>query len=71
VAAAQQRAGERGSSDQARVVGSTLFLHTPDGFGRDDLATELTRVGGARPAEVAGTARNWATVQKLLSLCDG
>jgi hypothetical protein len=39
-----------GSSDQARVVGSTLFRHTPDGFGRSQLATELTRVGGSRTA---------------------
>jgi uncharacterized protein (DUF1697 family) len=70
VAAAQQRAREQGSSDQARVVGSTLFLHTPDGFGRSELAAELTRVGGARTADAAGTARNWATVQKLLALCD-
>jgi uncharacterized protein (DUF1697 family) len=51
------------------VVGSTLFLHTPDGFGRSELAAELTRVGGARTADAAGTARNWATVQKLLALC--
>ena len=70
VAAAQQRAREQGSSDQARVVGSTLFLHTPDGFGRSELAAALTRVEGGRGADAAGTARNWATIQKLLALCN-
>jgi uncharacterized protein (DUF1697 family) len=29
VAAAQQRARDEGSDDEARVVGTTLFLHTP------------------------------------------
>jgi uncharacterized protein (DUF1697 family) len=32
---------------------------------------QLTRLGGSRTAETAGTARNWATVNKLLALCDG
>jgi uncharacterized protein (DUF1697 family) len=71
VAAAEQRARDQRSRDQARVVGGTLFLHTPDGLGRSELAAELTRVGRSRTAELAGTARNWATVQKLLALCDG
>ena len=60
-----------GSDDEARVVGTTLFLHTPGGLGRSELAAQLTRLGGSRTAETAGTARNWATVNKLLALCDG
>jgi uncharacterized protein (DUF1697 family) len=68
VAAAERRARERGGRDRARVVGTTLYLHTPDGFGRSELATELTRAGGDRKD---GTARNWATVRKLLAMCDG
>jgi hypothetical protein len=36
-----------------------------------ELAAPLTRLGGSRTAETAGTARNWATVSKLLALCDG
>jgi uncharacterized protein (DUF1697 family) len=68
VAAAERRARERGGRDRARVVGTTLYLHTPDGFGRSELATELTRAGGDRQD---GTARNWATVRKLLAMCDG
>jgi uncharacterized protein (DUF1697 family) len=71
VAAAQQRARDEGSDDEARVVGTTLFLHTPGGLGRSELAAQLTRLGGSRTAEAAGTARNWATVNKLLALCDG
>ena len=66
VAAAQQRSRELGSRDQARVVGTTLYLHTPDGFGRSELAAQLTKLAGGR---TAGTARNWATVRKLLAMC--
>jgi uncharacterized protein (DUF1697 family) len=70
VAAAQQRARDEGS-DETRVVGTTLFLHAPGGLGRSELAAQLTRLGGSRAAETAGTARNWAIVTKLLAPCDG
>ena len=68
VAAARQRSRELGSRDEAQVVGTTLYLHTPDGFGRSELAAQLTKLAGGR---TAGTARNWATVRKLLAMCDG
>jgi uncharacterized protein (DUF1697 family) len=64
VAAEVQRARDSGSSDDAVVVGHALYLHTPDGFGRSDLAAQLTR-SSVRPA---GTARNWATVTKLMAI---
>jgi uncharacterized protein (DUF1697 family) len=67
VAAARQRAAARRSRDETRLVGRTLYLHTPDGFGRSKLAEELSRPRG--PAE--GTARNWATVLALLAMCEG
>jgi uncharacterized protein (DUF1697 family) len=67
VAAAQRQAKEVGGRDEAKVVGTTLYLHTPDGYGRSELAARLTRIGGGR---TAATARNWATVQKLLTMCD-
>jgi len=67
VAAAERQAAEKGGRDEATVVGRTLFLHTPDGYGRSELAVRLARSGGAG---AAGTARNWATVTKLLALCD-
>jgi uncharacterized protein (DUF1697 family) len=66
----QQRAQDQGSDDEARVVGNTLFLHTPGGLGRSELAAQLLRLGSSRTAETAGTARNWATVNKLLALCN-
>ena len=51
-------------------MGRAIFLHTPDGFGRSELAKLLGRAGGPMSARGAGTARNWATVTKLLALCD-
>jgi uncharacterized protein (DUF1697 family) len=69
VAQAQERAAAKGSPDEAAVVGRVLYLHTPDGFGRSELAAELSKGGKRNAAE--GTARNWATVTKLLELCGG
>jgi len=70
VAAAQQRARDKGSSDEATVIGRTLYLHTPDGMGRSELAAQLAKAGQAMSAKGGGTARNWATVTRLLSLLD-
>jgi uncharacterized protein (DUF1697 family) len=67
VAAAERQAAEKGGRDEATVVGRTLFLHTPDGYGRSELAARLAR---ARGPAATGTARNMATVTKLLALCD-
>lgn len=67
VAGAQRQAAGRGSRDVAQVKGRTLYLHTPDGFGRSELANLL--LARARGAAAAGTARNWSTVTKLVSLC--
>ncbi len=69
VAEAQDQAAQKGSRDTAQYVGRALFLHTPDGFGRSELATLLTRAGRPMSARGAGTARNAATVRKLLDLC--
>jgi uncharacterized protein (DUF1697 family) len=66
-AAAEERAAAQGSADRAHVAGRTLYLHTPEGIGRSDLATRLTRPTGARRTD-AGTARNLATVTKLFEL---
>lgn len=64
VALAVRDSRQRGARDDASVVGRTLFLHTPDGFGRSDLAARLARRPGS------GTARNWATVTALLRLLE-
>jgi uncharacterized protein (DUF1697 family) len=70
VVAAQKQAAEKGSRDEAQFVGRTLFLHTPDGYGRSELAELLARGRGPLSARATWTARNWATVTKLLALCD-
>ncbi len=69
VAAAQDAVARKGSRDTAQYAGRALFLHTPDGFGRSELATLLTRAGGPMSVQGAGTARNMATVRKLLDMC--
>ena len=49
--------------DQSRVIGTTLFLHCPDGLGRSKLwASVGDRIG------VVGTARNLRTVRRLLEI---
>ena len=67
VAAAVVAVQASGSRDEAVVVGRTLYVHTPDGFGRSQLAAQLA--GSA--AQAAGTARNWATVTRLMALLTG
>lgn len=63
ISAAQQRARGKGSRDEAIAVGCALFLRTPDGLGRSELATQLAR---SSSQAAAGTARNWATVIRLM-----
>ncbi len=65
----QRQVAGRGSRDTAQVIGRTIFLHTPDGYGRSDLAAELVKIGQRKTDSVTGTARNWATVTKLVALC--
>ena len=69
IAIAQQRAMDKGSRDEATVVGRTLFLHTPDGIGRSELAALLSRTSGPLATTGSATVRNWATVTKLLAMC--
>jgi uncharacterized protein (DUF1697 family) len=57
------------SRDSFTVIGSTLFLHTPDGFGTSDLAKALTTKG--KIASLNGTARNWASMTTLLEMATG
>lgn len=67
IAAAVDDAAAKGSRDRAIPLGRTLYVHTPDGFGRSDLAAALTRITASARAGT-GTARNWATTLKLLDL---
>jgi uncharacterized protein (DUF1697 family) len=69
VADAVRQVRETGSRDDARLDRRTVYLHTPDGYPQSDLRRVLARTGGPTSARVAGTARNWATVSKLLDMC--
>lgn len=71
LAGALERAHAKGSRDEARVAGRTLYLWTPDGLGRSKLAEELSRADARSGGATAGTARNWATVLALVELLDG
>ncbi len=62
------KAAAAGGRDLATLRGRALYLHTPDGFGRSDLARSVLLARGGPVAH--GTARNWSTVTKLLALCD-
>lgn len=66
VAEAQQRTAAKGSRDEAKVVEGVLYLHTPDGLGRSELAVQLGRLN--QRSTDPTTMRNWATVQKLAAL---
>lgn len=66
VADAVQQARQAGYGDDAAIVGRTLYLHTPDGLGRSDLAARLLN----SRQKAAGTARNWATVTRLMAMLE-
>jgi uncharacterized protein (DUF1697 family) len=69
IADAERRAADKGGRDQAKVVGRTVYLRTPDGLGRSELAAQLAKADHAA-ADRGGTARNWATVTRLLAMLD-
>jgi uncharacterized protein (DUF1697 family) len=54
------------SRDELTIIGRTLYLHTPDGFGDSELSKALLAKKNSPIA--GGTARNLATVTKLLAL---
>lgn len=70
VESAVERARHKESRDDARIIGRTLYLWTPDGFARSILRSELSRGGQHRTPMQAGTARNWRTVNTLVSLLE-
>src|ERR1700728_348264 len=69
VADAERQVQANGSQDEARLLGRAVYLHTPDGYPRSELRRRLARAGGPTSAVIAGTARNWATVCRLVELC--
>ena len=69
--AALAQSAAKGFRDEIKVVGRTLYLHTPEGYGNSDLAAALMRIVSSPKTGTTGTARNWATMTKLLAMCDG
>jgi uncharacterized protein (DUF1697 family) len=53
----------KGYREQFVLDGDVLYLHAPDGVGRSRLAANAERLLG-----VSATARNWRTVNKLLTM---
>jgi uncharacterized protein (DUF1697 family) len=68
--AARAKSAAAGGTDRVLAIGRTLYLHTPDGYGRSVLAEALLRVVSSPKSGATGTARNWATMTKLLELCE-
>jgi uncharacterized protein (DUF1697 family) len=58
------------SADSASVSGRVLYIHTPNGIGRSDLANKLTRLLSSAKSGVIGTARNWSTITTLRNRLD-
>ena len=52
-------------TERWRIVGSVLYMHTPDGFGRSKLAANAEKY-----LKQPVTARNWRTVIQLLTIAD-
>jgi uncharacterized protein (DUF1697 family) len=65
------QAAATGAPDMVRAAGRTLYVHTPEGYGTSDLAQAVIKIVSSPKTGVTGTARNWATMTKLLELCEG
>ena len=74
IAAVVSAAAAKGSRDTVQASGRALYVHTPDGFGRSELAQNLFKLvtppARRQKPSLAATARNWATATRLLSLCE-
>jgi uncharacterized protein (DUF1697 family) len=55
---------DRSPPDRFQVSGEEIFLHYPGGSGRSKLSLDYFE----RKLGVAGTARNWNTIAKLIDL---
>jgi uncharacterized protein (DUF1697 family) len=53
-------AGKDFGSEEWKIVGDTLYLHTPDGFGKSKLGNSIERM-----LKAPMTGRNWNTVLAL------
>jgi uncharacterized protein (DUF1697 family) len=69
--AAVTQSAAKGARDAVVTAERTLYLHTPAGYGNSDLSAAVLRIVSSPKAGLTGTARNWATMTKLLELCGG
>jgi uncharacterized protein (DUF1697 family) len=70
VAAAVEAARAKGSQDDAVVAHGTVYLRTPGGLGRSELAAQLSLRPSERALGGPGTMRNWATTTRLLAMLE-
>ena len=74
IEAAASAAAAKGSRDTIQPADRALYIHTPDGFGKSELAQNLFRImtppSKQKRQALAATARNLATATRLLSLCE-
>jgi uncharacterized protein (DUF1697 family) len=52
--------------DKFEIIGSEIFIYCPNGFGKTKLYTNFFE----RKMDVAGTGRNWRTINKLLEIAE-
>lgn len=69
IARAQEQSQAKGQRAAVLARERTLYLHTPEGYGSSDLSAAVLRIVSSPKAGVTGTARNWATMTKLIELC--
>ena len=65
-AAVKSLDANRSAPDEFRVAGRHIYLHVPNGMGR----TKLTSTYFDSKLSTICTARNWATVNKLLEMIE-
>jgi uncharacterized protein (DUF1697 family) len=59
------------AGDSAQLAGRVLYINTPSGIGRSDLANKLTRLLAPAKSGVTGTGRNWTTITTLRDRLNG
>lgn len=52
--------------DKFKIAGSEIFIYCPNGFGKTKLYTNFFE----KKMGVAGTGRNWRTINKLLEIAE-
>ncbi|MGH1541367.1 MAG: DUF1697 domain-containing protein [Arenicella sp.] len=53
--------------ERLKVIGSSVYLHCPNGYGRTRLTNNLIE----KVLQVSATTRNWKTLEKLKELAAG